>query len=259
MLRGKPLGHRRFLRGSPVDVKKTRHSASMRAPGRRHARPRRNVRRHRRRWSCPRPARRAARVSSALESTPSMCLVTCSRLGGLVEPERAPIDHLRLGEAVLRRHRGAPRPSASRARAAPRPAGRRNRLRWRSRRPISAPWRAARRVFEVASVSTSSTASRSRAARSWSSRMVKPGATPASSGKRCSRRSQKAWMVCTLRPPGVSMAIANSWRARCISSAAGARPSSSASGFSQLGVAGRHPAARRSNTRLDISAAAALV
>ena len=96
--------------------------------------------------------------------------------------------------------------------------------------------------------------------RSCSSRMAKPGGTPASSGKRCSRRSQKAWMVCTLRPPGVSMAMAKSCRARCISgrrrrrgrAARRAWPSSSASS------AVTHSASR-ANTRLDISAAAALV
>ena len=39
-------------------------------------------------------------------------------------------------------------------------------------------------------------------------------ATLASNGNWCSSRVQKAWMVCTLRPPGVSSAMANSRRAR---------------------------------------------
>ena len=93
----------------------------------------------------------------------------------------------------------------------------------------------------VASVSVASTASSSSAARCCSSRMSKPGGTPASSGKRCSSRSQKAWMVCTLRPPGVSMALANSWRARSISSAEGARSSRSASFAFSVRVGRSHP------------------
>ena len=144
--------------------------------------------------------------------------------------------------ARRRRGRGARPRRSTRAGAARRPAAHRNCLRRRSRPPISARAPAAlRRLADVASVSVSSTASASRAARSWSSRMSKPGGTPASSGKRCSRRSQKAWMVCTLRPPGVSMALANSRRARSISSGDGARSSKSASADFELGIARRHP------------------
>ena len=82
----------------------------------------------------------------------------------------------------------------------------------------------------VASASISSVASRSSALRSCSSRMAKPGGTPASSGKRCSSRSQKAWMVCTLRPPGRLDGDGEQLRAPAASRAGvGARSSSSAS------------------------------
>ena len=54
----------------------------------------------------------------------------------------------------------------------------------------------------------------SRLSDSRSSSMVKCGTMPASTGKSCSTRSQKAWMVWILRPPGVSSARVKSWRAR---------------------------------------------
>ncbi len=53
-----------------------------------------------------------------------------------------------------------------------------------------------------------------RAVAAWSSSTVKRGETPASSGKRRSSFSQKAWMVWIFSPPGVSSARANSLRAR---------------------------------------------
>ena len=53
---------------------------------------------------------------------------------------------------------------------------------------------------------------------STSSSTEKPGMMPASTGKRCSSRSQKAWMVCTFRPPGVSRARVNRRRALSSSS-----------------------------------------
>ena len=83
-----------------------------------------------------------------------------------------------------------------------------------------------------------------------SSRMAKCGGMPASSGKRCSRRSQKAWMVCTLRPPGVSMAWANSCARALALVAAGARPSSCDSSASSAASAHRHPAGEALKTRL---------
>ncbi len=89
--------------------------------------------------------------------------------------------------------------------------------------------------------------------------MANPGVTPASMGKRCSSRSQKAWMVCTLSPPGVSMATAKSCRARSISCAVGARPRRSESLACNVAASAVTHSARRANTRLDISAAAALV
>ena len=46
-----------------------------------------------------------------------------------------------------------------------------------------------------------------------SSSTLKRAATSASNGNWCRRRVQKAWMVCTFRPPGVSIATANSRRA----------------------------------------------
>ena len=146
------------------------------------------------------------------------------------------------------------------ARAAPRPAAGRSCRRWRRRRPSRARRPAAcRRCGRRLRQHLVGGLGQQLRARSWSSRMAKPGGTPASSGKRCSSRSQKAWMVCTLRPPGVSMAMANSCRARCISSAVGARSSSSASLPSSSASSAVTHSASRANTRLDISAAAALV
>ncbi len=81
----------------------------------------------------------------------------------------------------------------------------------------------------VASVRTWSIASRWMRCAVASSRMEKPGATPASSGKRCNSRSQKEWIVCTLSPPGVSIAMVKSVRARAISSLVGACALSSVS------------------------------
>ena len=55
---------------------------------------------------------------------------------------------------------------------------------------------------------------RSAPAASRSSATLKPAGTLASNGKRCSRRSQKAWIVWIFSPPGVSIARANRRRAK---------------------------------------------
>ena len=64
--------------------------------------------------------------------------------------------------------------------------------------------------------------------RSRSSSTSKWPATLASNGNWCSRRSQKAWIVWILSPPGVSSARANSRRASATLPASGARPRSPA-------------------------------
>ena len=61
-----------------------------------------------------------------------------------------------------------------------------------------------------------------------SSSTVKRAATLASNGNWCSSRVQKAWMVCTFSPPGVSSAEANSRRARARCAALGLAPVESA-------------------------------
>ena len=105
----------------------------------------------------------------------------------------------------------------------------------------------------------SATFSRARAETSraaTSSSTVKPGETPASSGKRRSSFSQKAWMVVILMPPGVSRARAN--RARALGRP---RPlSSSASNLARSGassITAQEPSSL--NSLRCISAAAALV
>ena len=112
----------------------------------------------------------------------------------------------------------------------------------------------------VASVSTRRSPRAAARRAVGSSRIVNPGGTPASSGKRCSRRSQNAWMVCTLSPPGVSMARREQ-RARALDlgSASACGPRARASAVCELCLVHRHPLRQRANTRLDISAAAALV
>ncbi len=89
-----------------------------------------------------------------------------------------------------------------------------------------------------------------------SSSTVNPGETPASSGKRRSSFSQKAWMVWIFSPPGVSSARANRARASERSrpaSSSSARVSTSAS----LGITAQSPSTL--NRRRCISAAPALV
>jgi uncharacterized protein (DUF1684 family) len=67
---------------------------------------------------------------------------------------------------------------------------------------------------EAASVSTATVAAAVRSALWFSSSTVKRAGTRASIGTRCRMRSQKAWMVSILRPPGVSTERAKSRRAR---------------------------------------------
>ena len=57
-------------------------------------------------------------------------------------------------------------------------------------------------------------ASACNAAFAASSNTLKPGATPASRGKRCNTFSQKEWIVWIFNPPGVSSAWAKSRLAR---------------------------------------------
>ena len=108
----------------------------------------------------------------------------------------------------------------------------------------------------------SRTSSRSRSISSaWarSSSTVKRAATFASNGNWCSRRVQNAWMVCTLRPPGVSSAAANRRRAcarRPALTWSAPRPrSSTSSAWSSSAI----HLASVSNTRFAMLAAAALV
>ena len=97
------------------------------------------------------------------------------------------------------------------------------------------------------------------AAASRSSATLKLAGTLASNGKRCSRRSQKAWIVWIFNPPGVSMARANRRRAK-------ARPCGSGFGAPSSTIASLRLASSRpvhdanvSNTRAAILAAAVLV
>ena len=110
--------------------------------------------------------------------------------------------------------------------------------------------------------SASSSSSSRRSCAPWrSSSTSNCGDTPASSGKRRSSPSQKAWIVWIFSPPGVSSARANSVRATesCWSEIT-ASPSSSlpsAARSSSSGSIAQPPS--RSNRRFCISAAAAVV
>ena len=195
-----------------------------------------------RRWSRT-PARRAARSQLALRrATLASCRRVASRLDIAASDAADRSRAVALRRACRHRRRGARPRRSSRAGAARRPAARRNCLRRRSRPRISARAPAAHRAWRPSprSASRPRLPPAGRRAR-WSSRIAKPGGTPASSGKRCSRRSQKAWMVCTLRPPGVSMALANSWRACSISSGDGRAIEQVRERCFRARVAGRHP------------------
>jgi len=94
---------------------------------------------------------------------------------------------------------------------------------------------------------------------SRSSATLKLAGTLASNGKRWSRRSQKAWIVWIFNPPGVSIARANSRRAK-------ARPCAFGLGAPSSAIASPSAASSRpvhdasvSNTRAAILAAAVLV
>ena len=109
------------------------------------------------------------------------------------------------------------------------------------------------------SSSTSSVNSLSSCAVAASSSTSKRAATSASNGNWCSRRVQKAWMVCTFSPPGVSSALANSRRAmaRCVAS--GVLPVASLIFSSSAASSSVVHSASVSNTRVAMLAAAALV
>ncbi len=94
---------------------------------------------------------------------------------------------------------------------------------------------------------------------SASSSTANRAATLASNGNWWRSRVQKAWMVCTLSPPGVSSARANSRRARARRAAPGIMPVWSRITLSSASSSSVVQAASVSNTRLAIFAAAALV
>ena len=93
-----------------------------------------------------------------------------------------------------------------------------------------------------------------------SSSTAKRAGTLASNGTRCSSRSQKAWMVSIFSPPGVSTRAGEQRAARAALGAASARaPSSSVSSLTRLSSSSVTQRPRRSNTRIAMLAAAALV
>ena len=83
-----------------------------------------------------------------------------------------------------------------------------------------------------------------------SSSTAKRAGTFASNGTRCRSRSQKAWMVSILSPPGVSTARANRRRARRSRSAPGRTPSSSRSSSREASSSSVTHWPRRSKTRI---------
>ena len=78
-------------------------------------------------------------------------------------------------------------------------------------------------------------------------------------GIACSSRVQKAWMVCTFRPPGVSSASANSLRARASRLASTRLTPVLRISFSSASSSSVVQPASRSNTRFAMLADAALV
>ena len=92
-----------------------------------------------------------------------------------------------------------------------------------------------------------------------SSSTVKRAATLASNGNWCSSRVQKAWMVCTFSPPGVSSAEANSLRARARWPASAFLPVLSRILLSSASSSSVVHSASVPNTRFAMLAAAALV
>ena len=115
---------------------------------------------------------------------------------------------------------------------------------------VAAAHRAARRGWS----SSSSCASAA------SSSTSKRAATLASNGNWCSSRVQKAWMVCTLSPPGVSSASANSRRARARSAGVRMRDRHPAGSPRRASASSSAVQCRSSsNTRFAMLAAAALV
>ena len=96
-----------------------------------------------------------------------------------------------------------------------------------------------------------------------SSSTLKRAVTFASKGNWCRSWAQKAWMVCTLRPPGVSSARAKSRRARARfapgNEVPSVKPDRSRTAASRAASSSVVQCASVSNTRFAIFAAAALV
>ena len=117
---------------------------------------------------------------------------------------------------------------------------------------------AAPRIASLAAAAkVSRRASASNSARSRSSAARNSAGTFASNGKRCSTRSQKAWIVWIFNPPGVSTAAANSFRASS-RLRGGLAPVSSIFARKVSSSASVQPASMP-KTRADMLAAAALV
>jgi hypothetical protein len=123
---------------------------------------------------------------------------------------------------------------------------------------IAAAWRSTARSSPSSSRSPSTC--RCNAAASSSSIARKPGSSFASSGKLASKVWQKLWIVCTrMAPPGLSITVANSDRARAINPGRShASPSARRSSLRSPSSIRTH-AASRSWMRCAISAAPALV
>ena len=195
------------------------------------------------RWRASLPARGRLRASPA-RSTATSRPAAGRALPQSRKPARGPPDRRRKRLASQRRvderaveriarrldadDRRAPRAAAGNRRSPHRPAH------WRSpRASISPLW--------------------------FSSSTAKRAGTLASNGTRCSSRSQKAWMVSIFRPPGVSTARANSVRASRTCARVGVAPSSSVSSATRLSSSSVTQRPSRSNTRIAMLAAAALV
>jgi len=124
---------------------------------------------------------------------------------------------------------------------------------------VASAWPSAPSGLAEASSSTSKVNLSSSCVVEASSSTVKRAATLASKGNWCSNRVQKAWMVCTFKPPGVSSAEANSRRARARCTALGLWPVESAISWSSAASPSAVQPASRLNTSFAMLAAAVLV
>ena len=111
----------------------------------------------------------------------------------------------------------------------------------------------------ASSVSDANNASWNNCRLSFSSSTRKPGAMALSTGKSCSRRSQKPWMVCIFNPPGVSSARVNKVRARLRIWGSALLPLKRQISSSRSASLSPTQVLKRWNSRLAISAAAAFV